>query len=38
LVSDNTLDQYIARVRRKLAKADGSRTIVTAHGVGYQLT
>jgi len=36
IVSDNTLDQYVARLRRKLGEADNSRSIVTAHGVGYQ--
>lgn len=38
IVSDNTLDQYVARLRRKLAEADGTRSIVTAHGVGYRMT
>lgn len=38
IVSDNTLDQYIARLRRKLAEADDTREIVTAHGVGYRIT
>lgn len=38
MVSDNTLDQYVARLRRKLAKADHTRAIVTAHGIGYRLT
>jgi two-component system response regulator MprA len=38
MVSDNTLDQYLARLRRKLAEADPERAIVTAHGVGYQFT
>ena len=37
IVQDNTLDVYIARIRRKLgALADGP-TIVTQHGVGYRL-
>jgi len=36
IVSDNTLDQYVARLRRKLGEADDTRSIVTAHGVGYQ--
>jgi len=38
IVSDNTLDQYVARLRRKLGEADDTRSIVTAHGVGYQFT
>jgi len=38
IVSDNTLDQYIARLRRKLAEADDTREVVTAHGVGYRIT
>ena len=37
MVSDNTLDQYLARIRRKLAAADDTMAIVTAHGVGYRL-
>src|SRR3954449_974260 len=37
VVAENTLDQYIARLRRKLAAAgDPDRTIATAHGVGYR--
>lgn len=36
-VSDNTLDQYVARLRRKLAAASGDRVrIQTVHGVGYR--
>ena len=38
-VADNTLDAYVARVRRKLR--DGGETtaqITTSHGVGYRLT
>jgi len=38
VVSDNTLDQYVARLRRKLGEADKSRSIVTAHGIGYRFT
>jgi two-component system response regulator MprA len=37
IVHDNTLDQYIARLRRKLRSAESAREIVTAHGVGYRL-
>jgi two-component system OmpR family response regulator len=37
LVSENTLDAYIARLRRKLRKLPGSPEIHTSHGVGYTL-
>jgi two-component system response regulator MprA len=37
IVHDNTLDQYVARLRRKLREVASERTIVTAHGVGYRL-
>jgi DNA-binding response OmpR family regulator len=37
IVHDNTLDVYIARLRRKLATMPGAPGIVTAHGVGYSL-
>ena len=39
IVADNTLDQYVARLRRKLAAA-GRRAgaIATVHGVGYRFT
>jgi two-component system OmpR family response regulator len=37
LVHDNTLDVYIARVRRKLRDLDGAPAIATVHGVGYRL-
>ncbi|MFJ2645156.1 response regulator transcription factor [Streptomyces sp. NPDC087420] len=36
LVSDNTLDQYLARLRRKLREADSLRAIGTVRGVGYR--
>ncbi|MEP6463679.1 MAG: response regulator transcription factor, partial [Frankiaceae bacterium] len=36
LVHDNTLDQYIARLRRKLREVESISTIETAHGVGYR--
>ena len=37
LVAENTLDQYVARVRRKLAAVAGdARGIGTVHGVGYR--
>ena len=37
IVHDNTLDVYIARLRRKLGRLDGAPRIVTVHGVGYSL-
>jgi two-component system response regulator MprA len=37
IVAENTLDQYIARLRRKLAAAgEEGRGIATVHGVGYR--
>jgi two-component system response regulator MprA len=39
IVAENTLDQYIARLRRKLAAAgEEGRAIATVHGVGYRFT
>jgi two-component system response regulator MprA len=37
IVHDNTLDQYVARLRRKLRELSDDMTISTAHGVGYRL-
>jgi two-component system, OmpR family, response regulator len=37
MVSDNSLDQYIARLRAKLARVTGDASIVTTRGVGYRL-
>jgi DNA-binding response OmpR family regulator len=37
IVSDNTLDQYMRRIRRKLAEIGAERTIRTRRGVGYEL-
>jgi two-component system response regulator MprA len=37
IVHDNTLDQYVARLRRKLREISEDMTITTAHGVGYRL-
>jgi two-component system response regulator MprA len=34
-VRENTLDAYLARLRRKLAPLPGAPTIRTVHGVGY---
>ncbi|MFB7593800.1 response regulator transcription factor [Streptomyces sp. NPDC056160] len=37
-VSDNTLDQYLSRLRRKLRDAASGRTISTARGIGHRLS
>jgi two-component system, OmpR family, response regulator len=37
VVHDNTLDAYIARLRRKLRAAHSEHEITTARGVGYSL-
>jgi two-component system, OmpR family, response regulator len=37
IVHDNTLDVYIARLRRKLRSLPGAPTLRTVHGVGYRL-
>ncbi len=37
IVQDNTLDVYIARIRRKLGSLPDAPTIKTLHGVGYRL-
>jgi two-component system OmpR family response regulator len=37
IVHNNTLDVYIARLRRKLASLPGAPRIRTMHGVGYSL-
>jgi two-component system response regulator MprA len=36
VVRDNTLDAYVARLRRKIASIEGPR-IATVHGVGYRI-
>jgi DNA-binding response OmpR family regulator len=36
-VHDNTLDVYIARLRRKLSSLPQPPRIVTVHGTGYRL-
>ncbi|MCW2534410.1 MAG: response regulator transcription factor [Modestobacter sp.] len=36
VVHDNTLDQYIARLRRKLSAVEPEGAISTVHGVGYR--
>lgn len=38
IVHDNTLDQYVAKLRRKLAAVTFDRVITTVHGVGYEFT
>jgi two-component system response regulator MprA len=39
IVAENTLDQYVARLRRKLADVAGdAHTISTVHGVGYRFS
>ncbi|MDQ0993563.1 response regulator transcription factor [Streptomyces sp. V3I7] len=37
-VSDNTLDQYLSRLRRKLREAGSDLTIGTARGIGHRLS
>jgi two-component system OmpR family response regulator len=37
IVHDNTLDVYVARLRRKLRELPGAPEITTVHGVGYRL-
>ncbi|GAA3851219.1 response regulator transcription factor [Streptomyces coacervatus] len=37
-VSDNTLDQYLTRLRRKLREAGSDVTIGTARGIGHRLS
>jgi two-component system OmpR family response regulator len=37
IVHDNTLDSYVARLRRKLRALGGDATIATVRGVGYRL-
>jgi two-component system response regulator MprA len=36
-VRENTLDAYVARLRRKLKDLDGAPEITTIHGVGYRV-
>ncbi|WP_234534450.1 response regulator transcription factor [Streptomyces shenzhenensis] len=37
-VSDNTLDQYLSRLRRKLRAAGSGLSLGTARGIGYRLS
>ncbi len=36
-VRENTLDAYVARLRRKLKELEGAPEITTIHGVGYRV-
>jgi two-component system response regulator MprA len=38
LVSDNTLDQYLTWLRRKLRESGSDLTIGTARGIGHRLS
>jgi two-component system, OmpR family, response regulator len=37
IVRENTLDAYVARLRRKLRAFDGAPAIHTVHGIGYRV-
>jgi DNA-binding response OmpR family regulator len=37
-VHDNTLDVYVARLRRKLRGIPGAPEIKTVHGLGYRFS
>lgn len=37
IVSDNTLDQYLSRLRRKLIEVGSTQVIRSARGIGYQV-
>ncbi len=37
VVNDNTLDQYVARIRRKLAGLTDGPRLITVHGLGYRV-
>lgn len=37
IVNDNTLDAYIARLRRKMRDIPGAPSLETVHGVGYAI-
>ena len=36
-VRENTLDAYVAKIRRKLNELEGAPEIATVHGVGYRI-
>lgn len=38
IVSENTLDQYAAKLRRKLRELGSARTLTAVRGVGYRLS
>jgi two-component system, OmpR family, response regulator len=38
IVRENTLDAYVARLRRKLRELEQAPEIATVHGVGYRIT
>jgi two-component system response regulator MprA len=38
IVRDNTLDAYVARLRRKLRELPAAPQIATVHGVGYRIS
>jgi two-component system response regulator MprA len=37
-VSENTLDQYLTRLRRKLRDGGSEVTVTTARGIGHRLS
>jgi two-component system response regulator MprA len=37
IVSDNTVDQYISKLRRKLTEVDAGKAIESARGIGYRV-
>jgi two-component system response regulator MprA len=37
IVRENTLDAYLARLRRKLRRLHGAPAVTTVHGVGYRI-
>jgi two-component system response regulator MprA len=36
IVTENTLDTYVARIRRKVAQVDPAASVSTVRGVGYR--
>ena len=37
IVRENTLDTYVARLRRKLRLLEAAPAVATVHGVGYRI-
>lgn len=37
IVQENTLDQYVVRIRRKFSRLPSKPSLATVHGVGYRL-